>query len=418
MINDQLANREPMRTMAMRARRVNGKKAGMVRHRYKHGYLFKRGKRRQVWVGRWMETAMENGREIVKHRAEVLGLAERMSHRQARMKLDERLEALNAGTYSPNGTAAFSDFVATWLTLVFPNFKPSTQHSYRTVLETHLPHFNSWRLSEISKLEVQKFISSKFAQKLKWQTVRNIWIVLSSILESAVEYGYIPINPACGVKFPPKPAAPEPQVLMAEDFEKLLKELREPFKTTVMLAVLTGLRIGELCALRWRAMDFKSGVLRISESVFQGVFSRPKGDKERAVPLGLLGRKLLTEHLRRRKTRAPDDLIFSTRSGRPYREAQIGYRVLRPAAERAGIGRVTCHQLRHVHSSVLHDLGAPPKVIQRQLGHARVETTLNLYTHAISGTHRRVVEELEKALFPKLYPNFTQVQDEGRESVA
>jgi integrase/recombinase XerD len=121
--------------------------------------------------------------------------------------------------------------------------------------------------------------------------------------------------------------------------------------------------------------------LKVAESVFEGKFTIPKGNRERVVPLGKLGCRLLENYRRTRELRAPQDLVFSTVTGRPYREAQTGYRVLSPAAERAGIGRITCHHLRHVHSSLLDDLGTPPKIIQKQLAHARVETTLNIYTH-------------------------------------
>jgi integrase len=61
---------------------------------------------------------------------------------------------------------------------------------------------------------------------------------------------------------------------------------------------------------------------------------------------------------------------------------------------------VTWHQLRHVHSSLLHDLGVPAKIVQQQLGHASVATTLNIYTHVIAETHRRAIVDLEQVLFP------------------
>jgi integrase len=62
---------------------------------------------------------------------------------------------------------------------------------------------------------------------------------------------------------------------------------------------------------------------------------------------------------------------------------------LQPAAERAGLGRVTWHQFRRVPSSLLNDLGVPVKIAQEQLGHASVQTTLNIYTHVVDGSHRR-----------------------------
>jgi integrase len=77
-------------------------------------------------------------------------------------------------------------------------------------------------------------------------------------------------------------------------------------------------------------------------------------------------------------------------------------RVLQPAAVRAGLGRVTWHQFRHVHSSLLNDLGVPVKIAQEQLGHASVQTTLNIYTHVVKASHRRAIEQLEARLFPSV----------------
>ncbi len=73
-------------------------------------------------------------------------------------------------------------------------------------------------------------------------------------------------------------------------------------------------------------------------------------------------------------------------------------RVLRPAAMAAGLGGVTWNQFRHVHSSLLHDLGVPAKVAQQEFGHAAVETTLKGYTHAMPETHRHAVEDLARVL--------------------
>lgn len=386
--------------------------------RYQKGYLFKRGKRRKVWVARWIERMRENGQTKVSHRSKVLGPVDQLSHRQAWRMLDQILQPINQGDSLPAGTTTFAEFVAIWKTLVYPTFKPSTQHGYEVVLRKHLAEFDRSRLGDLTKMNVQNFVTQKFAAGLGWQTVRNLWIVLSSVLDSAIEYGYLSVNPAHRAKFPPKPPAAEKRILTAEDFRKLLAELHEPFRTVIALCTLTGLRIGELCALRWQSVDFLGRTLRVSESVFRGKFTKPKGNRERVVPLGKLGIRLLQEYRLTRERKAPEDLVFSTATGRPYGEDQIGYRVLSPAAERVGIGRITCHHLRHVHSSVLHDLGTPPKIIQKQLGHARVETTLNIYTHALADSHRRAVEQLEEKLFPAACPNLAQVFRGRKEAMA
>ena len=76
------------------------------------------------------------------------------------------------------------------------------------------------------------------------------------------------------------------------------------------------------------------------------------------------------------------------------RESKLLERVLQPAAERAGLGRVTWHQFRHIHSSLLNDLRVPVKIAQEQLGHASIQTTLNIYTHIVDASYPQAIETL------------------------
>jgi integrase len=99
---------------------------------------------------------------------------------------------------------------------------------------------------------------------------------------------------------------------------------------------------------------------------------------------------------------ALDHLVFGNRTGKPLRESKLLRNVLQPAAERAGLGRVTWHQFRHIHSSLLNDLKVPVKIAQEQLGHASISTTLNIYTHVVDVSHRKAVEEVEERLFGKM----------------
>ena len=98
-------------------------------------------------------------------------------------------------------------------------------------------------------------------------------MLLSSILETAVEYGYLQSNPARGVKFPQKALKKKPVMIAGNDFAKLLQELSETHRTMVSVIGATGLRIGELLALRWSSRDLEVGALTVRESVFEGKFS-------------------------------------------------------------------------------------------------------------------------------------------------
>jgi len=353
-------------------------------------------------------------------RSMVLGpLSEVPTRRQAQIQLDKHLHLLNQGQQRPQSTKHLQDFVESeWTTLVLSTLKLSTQRGYRMVLGKHvMPCFGPRRLCDISKLDIQQFVADKFRQGLAWQTVRNAWIVLSSVLDAAVDYGYLTSNPARGVRFPLQGRRKEPRILNSEALEKLLVQLREPYRSMVILAALTGLRVGELLALRWRMVDLTAGTIRVSESVFHGQIQLPKSERSiRTIPIGPQTRALLEEHRKRFAAKwSEEGLLFPNQVGGPHREVNLLERVLKPAARAAGLERVTWHQLRHIHASTLHDIGVPAKIAQQQLGHAAVETTMNFYTHAIPDSHRRAIESLEEALFP-VVPKCSQVGDAGKET--
>src|SRR5262245_36202016 len=323
-----------------------GKEAVVARRRFQTGTLVKLGKRRRVWVIRWREDVLRDDGIIARvRRAETIGtVAEMPNRRDALAKMEERLRAVNQGGQRPESGMSFGTFVEMqWKVVALPNYKASTQHGYKTVLAVHvLPAWRRWRLRDIERLAIQQWISDKFRQGTGWQVIRNAWTLLASILESAVEYGYLPTNPARGVKFPPKPVKRKPAVIAGQGFVSLLRQLGEPSRTMVSLIAATGLRIGELLALRWSALDFDAGTLTVRESVFEGTFQPPKTQRaRRTIPLGPRPDKALLDHRQQQVRREPNDLVFGNPQGEPFRESKLLSRVLRPAGLEAGLGKVT-----------------------------------------------------------------------------
>jgi integrase len=91
---------------------------------------------------------------------------------------------------------------------------------------------------------------------------------------------------------------------------------------------------------------------------------------------------------------------FPNKSGEPSANRRCWSACYNWRRKRAGLGRVTWHQFRHIHSSLLNDLRVPVKIAQEQLGHASISTTLNIYTHVVDASHRQAIEALERQLFP------------------
>jgi integrase len=204
----------------------------------------------------------------------------------------------------------------------------------------------------------------------------------------------------------------KPAIIAGESLVKLLDRLGEPHHTMVQLIAATGLRIGELLALRWSAVDLGGGTLTVRESVYEGKFQPPKTQKAlRTIPLGPQGIAMLTALQERATRREQRDLVFSNVRGEPLRESKLLTRVLQPAAERAGLGRVTWHQFRHIHASLLNDLRVPVKIAQEQLGHGSVATTLGIYTHVVDESHRAAVTAVEERLFGVMLRNAPKSAD-------
>lgn len=391
----------------------------MARRRFQTGCLVKIGKRRKVWVIRWREDVMREDGTIGRiRRAEIIGTkADLPNRRDALTKMRERLRDVNQGTVRPESSLLFATFVEQqWKVLALPTFKASTQHGYKVVLKTHvLPGWRSWRLREIDRLAVQQWIAEKFRRGTGWQVARNAWVLLSSILEAAVEYGYLQANPARGVKFPQKALGHKPDIIAGGDFARLLAHLGEPHRTMVSLIAATGLRIGELLAVRWGAVDLEVGTLSVRESLYDGTFGPPKTQRAtRTIPLGARTMTVLTEHRARSLRTESADLVFANQNGGPLRESKLLHNVLQPAAKAAGLGRVTWHQFRHIHSSLLNDLRVPVKIAQEQLGHASITTTLNVYTHVVDASHRRAIEAVETRLFADLDSNGLEFEEAPR----
>ncbi len=376
----------------------------MARRRFQTGQLYKKGKRRKVWIARWREDVLlPNGNVGRVRRGIRLGaVTDLPTRRDAQVRLDERLLPINQGAVRPESVIEFGVFVEQqWKVLVLPTFKRTTQHGYQAVLKVHvLPTWKEVALRDIDRFTIQRWVTDRLRRGIGWQSVRNAWVLLSSVLETAVEYGYLQSNPARGVKFPQKALKKKPAMIAGDDFAKLLGQLNEPHRTMVSLIAATGLRIGELLALRWSSLDLEVGTLSVRESVYEGKFQGPKTQRAlRTIPLGPCAVKAIKEHRDRVPRQGEDDLVFGNREGAPLRESKLLTKVLQPAAQAVGLGRVTWHQFRHIHSSLLNDLNVPVKIAQEQLGHASISTTLNIYTHAVDASHRKAIEAVERALF-------------------
>jgi integrase len=165
-------------------------------------------------------------------------------------------------------------------------------------------------------------------------------------------------------------------------------------------AVLIGMRIGEILALRWKYLDLLRGSIQIRETVSEGLFGSPKTwSSRRDVPMSDRVRKAFAVQRAQARQTRPEDLVFATRNQTPLNPKNLLRRVLRPTCDALKLPAITWHSFRHTHATLLGEVGESLRTAQALLGHSDLETTLNVYTHAIPESQRRAVDKVAEVLF-------------------
>jgi len=384
--------------------------------RFQHGSLQKRGKRKKVWVGRWWEDVTRaDGTTRHIRRSEVIGnVAELPSMREAKRELSERLRRINAGDYRPTSVRTFGDFVeSAWLPEVLPTLKYSTKQHYGYVLKHHLlPEFGNTQLRLITREKVQQFLSAK-SSGLSWKTIKHIRTVFGTVMGAAEIAGYISGNPVRTTRLPRRGPIQEKPAIAPEKIRALLAALPEPSRSIASLLVFTGMRVGELLAVRWSDVDLTNGMVRIRQTVYEGHFGEPKTRRSnRTVPLGPKGIEILSAL--KSPTVNPDGLVFATRKGTPLNRRNLLNRQLTPTAKKLGLKGINWHWMRHANVTLHDSVGTPLGTVQALVGHSSPEITREIYLHSVPADAKQAMKKVEEVLLDANGPNWTQVLREAK----
>ena len=385
----------------------------MARQRFQEGCVFKRGRKRKVWVARWREWVTgADGKSHRIQRSEVLGTCAELTKGDAQKKLVAKLDYKQKNCIESRIT--FRDFVENWWKPAFLQmFKVSTRQQYELALRNHLiPKFGKFRLGEIGKIEIQTFLG-KLSEEYAPDTVHGLHRCLRRILAIAVEWEYLEENSARGIKLPPTRRR-EPPFITAQQFQQLVGVLPKKVGLMVLLAMMTSMRIGEILALKWGRVDLQRGLIHVAESCYRGHFSDVKTRKsERVIPLSATTWNAMRVWSRTSK-QTPRDLVFSTRSGKPLSDKNLLKRNIYPACDALNMPRISWHMFRHLHGTLLSQLGVPIAVTQAQLGHADPRITLGIYTHVLPDAQRDAVDRLERFLLFPSVPKLLTERGEGQ----
>jgi integrase len=218
------------------------------------------------------------------------------------------------------------------------------------------------------------------------------------IFKRAVIWKYLKENPA---QYVSKPRAERKEMgfFTPKEIKIFLENARPRAYALFATAILTGLRLGELLALQWGDISWSTSQIYVRRSLYKGRFIEPKS--RYAVRSVALTPKLATILKKHRLSSPPSefDLVFCTKDGKPLDHSNVINQEFLPTLRRAGLRRIRFHDLRHTFASLLLHQGENIKYVQRQLGHASVQTTLDLYGHLLPDIHNRAGERLDETVF-------------------
>jgi len=284
-------------------------------------------------------------------------------------------------------TTTFKDFARDWFeTYVKNNNKHSTILTKEMILRVHLvPHFGRREIDQINSLDIEKYKAQKIREELSPKTINDHLSVLRKSFQCALEWSVLKSYPNFKrLKIPQQ----KYDFLTPEECQKLFDKADGTWRHMITLALGTGLRFGELIALRWEDIDFETEELTIRQSYAKGVLGSTKSNRIRHVPMCSAVCDVLC--LMRKK----EGLVFTDPAANPFKQ-HVCIKKLHSICRKAGLREIGWHTLRHTFASHLAQKGANLSAVQQLLGHSDIRTTMR-YAHINRAVLREAIGILDR----------------------
>jgi integrase len=333
--------------------------------------------------------------------------------KDAEAALVEVISAVNHGTYTEPSNQLYKDYLPDWFDAKRKLIERLTAEGYESYMRLHIvPNLGSLPLSRITPTDVQRFINSLSDKGLAAATIKRIYNVVNNSLQAAVKLKAISENPAKSIIGKPKVQKKEicfwneDEVKCFLDTAKLHSRLHIAFT----LALLTGMRQGEILGLRWADIDLEKGIIHIRQTLSHDGKELRAGAKSasgvRAVAIDGDTIKELKKHraiqTQERWSAGSEyielDLVVCTSIGKMKNPRDL-MKTMFSLLEKAKVSKTTFHGLRHTHASMLLKLGVHPKIVQERLGHSSIQVTLDLYSHLYPNMQSDAADAIGKRLF-------------------
>lgn len=365
-----------------------------------------------VWVYRWRETDEHGERQL---RKQVIGTAMQYPTKALASSAIESLKMTvnRQGFQRLAGPRTFSALVEHYRLKELPeeNHQRKTKKTkkvYESNLKNHIvPKWGSHQLRGIFAAEVEEWLERLALAPGSRAKIRN---QMSAIFRHGIRWGWIGEheNPITTVRTSAKRLT-VPETLTAEEFLTLYGRLPDRERTMVTICATTGLRVSEVLGLKWENIDSEAGLADVQRSVVDGAIGDCKSEvSKQPVPLDALTLDELRSWRKITMYASDADWVFASErlfGKMPIWSNSSLQKVLQPAARMAGIMKlIGWHTFRHTYSTMLAEYGNDVKVVQELMRHAKLSTTMEIYTHPRMERKREAQSKVVDMLFGRKRP--------------
>lgn len=364
----------------------------MARRGHGEGNLYRRAD------GRWEARASLGGR-----RKSFYG----RTRKEAQEKLVNAIHQSQHGLFTKGRLIKMETYLNQWLEDIHkPTVKASTYVSYRYVLDNHLlPAFGALMLQRLTPQEVSRVYSEWLTAGFAPASISKWHGILHQALDRAVKWELVPRN-VCDMVDAPRIPEREHAVLNEAQARQLMASAKgERLEGLLTLAVITGMRKGELRALRWEDVDLARKQLTVRHTVDRIgrlglVESEPKTQKgRRTLPLPQLAVDMLAQLRDEQATQPrgwnPERRVFPNTAGHTYDAGSLQASYKRLLRE-AGLPDIPFHNLRHSAASILLSRGVPAEVVRDILGHSSIDITIDIYGHLAPARQEQAMQSWDE----------------------
>ena len=299
---------------------------------------------------------------------------------------------------SENVDISFGDFVVIYLSDMEKRLRESTMISKKYIINLKiLPYFKDKKISEITAPDIRKWQNEIMKGNYSKTYLKSIQEQLSAIMNYAVRYYNLRNNPCHIAGSMGKSHADEMEFWTLAEFQKFIETMMNKRVSYMGFMILywTGIRLGEMLALTVEDVDIENKTLRVNKSL-QRIKRRdvvtdpktPKSNRVITIPDVLLND--IKDYISSLYGVKPKDRLI------PVNKSFMEHEIKRGINE-SGVKEIHIHCLRHSHTALIASLGATPVEAAERLGHEKVETTLNIYSHVMPGRHEEIADKLDQA---------------------